>query len=224
MLQTSTLDFLKELKLNNHKEWFEANRKRYENAKADYLQLVGEVLAGVSQHDPSIGALQAKDCVFRINRDVRFSKDKSPYKTNMGAGFSKGGKKMVVAGYYLHCEPGSGFIAGGMWMPDAPSLKKIRQEIDYCLEEFEGIIKGESFVKQFGTLENGSDVTLTRPPKGYEESNPAIGYLKLKSFIATSPITDADFTSKDIVGKIVTACVALRPLVYFINKAVSSEQ
>lgn len=219
MLQAATLEFLKELKLNNHKEWFGVNRKKYENAKGDYLQLVGEVLAGVSQNDDFIIGLQAKDCVFRINRDVRFSKDKSPYKTNMGAGFSKGGKKMIVAGYYLHCEPGGSFIAGGMWMPEAPSLKKIRQEIDYCLEEFDGIVKGVPFVKQFGALENGSDVTLSRPPKGYEESNPAIAYLKLKSFIASSPIADADLTSKEIVNKIVTACAALQPLVYFINKA-----
>ncbi len=219
MLQLATIDFLKELKLNNHKEWFEKNRKRYEYAKVDYLQLVGEVLKGVSDNDPSIAALQPKDCVFRINRDVRFSKDKSPYKTNMGAGFSKGGKKMVVAGYYLHLEPGSSFIAGGMWMPEAPSLKKIRQEIDYCFDEFDGIVKAESFIKQLGSLENGSDVTLSRPPKGYEETNQAISYLKLKSFIATSPILDTELTSKELIPKIVAACAALQPLVYFINRA-----
>ncbi len=219
MLQTTTIDFLKELKLNNHKDWFEKNRKRYENAKGDYLQLVGKVLAGVSQNDPSVAAMQPKDCVFRINRDVRFSKDKSPYKTNMGAGFSKGGKKMIVAGYYLHCEPGGSFIAGGMWMPEAASLKKIRQEIDYCFEEFDGIVKADSFVKQLGGLESGSDVMLTRPPKGYEETNSAIGYLKLKSFIATSSISDAELTSKELVPKIVAACAAIQPLVYFLNRA-----
>ena len=219
MLQATTIDFLKELKLNNHKDWFEKNRKRYENAKGDYLQLVGKVLTGVSQNDPSVAALQPKDCVFRINRDVRFSKDKSPYKTNMGAGFSKGGKKMIVAGYYLHFEPGGSFIAGGMWMPEAPSLKKIRQEIDYNFEEFEGIVKSNTFIKQLGNLENGSDVTLSRPPKGYEETNPAITYLKLKSFIASSPISDAELTSKDLVPKIVAACAAIQPLVYFLNRA-----
>lgn len=219
MLQATTIEFLKDLKLNNHKDWFEANRKRYENAKGDYLHLVGEVLAGVSKNDGSIVGLQPKDCVFRINRDVRFSKDKSPYKTNMGAGFGKGGKKMFTAGYYLHCEPGGSFIAGGMWMPEADALKKIRQEIDYCFEEFDGIIKEKAFVKHFGGLENTPEITLLRPPKGYEETNPAINYLKLKSFIATSPINDEDLSSKELVPKIVAACAALQPLVYFINKA-----
>ncbi len=218
MLQTTTLDFLTELKLNNHKDWFDKNRKRYEYAKADYLQLIADVLAGVSQNDPSIAAMQPKDCVFRINRDVRFSKDKSPYKTNMGAGFSKGGKKMIVAGYYLHCEPGGSFIAGGMWMPDAPSLKKIRQEIDYSFEEFDGIVKAPSFIKQLGGLESGSDVTLTRPPKGYEDTNAAIGYLKLKSFIATHPISDEMLISKELASAIIAACAALQPLIYFINR------
>jgi len=219
MLQTTTLDFLKELKLNNHKDWFDKNRKRYEYAKADYLQLIAGVLAGVSENDPSIAAMQPKDCVFRINRDVRFSKDKSPYKTNMGAGFSKGGKKMIVAGYYLHCEPGGSFIAGGMWMPEAPSLKKIRQEIDYCFEEFDGIVKAPSFIKQLGGLENGSDVTLSRPPKGYEDTNAAIGYLKLKSFIATHALTDEMLISKELVSTIIAACNELQPLIYFINRA-----
>ena len=219
MLQATTIEFLKELKLNNHKDWFEANRKKYENAKGDYLHLVGEVLAKVSKNDSTIVGLQPKDCVFRINRDVRFSKDKSPYKSNMGAGFSKGGKKMIVAGYYFHCEPGSSFVGGGMWMPEADTLKKIRQEIDYCYEEFDGIIKSEAFVKQFGGLENTPEITLSRPPKGYEETNPAINYLKLKSFEATSPISDEELTSDRLVPKIVTAFAALQPLIYFINKA-----
>ncbi len=219
MLQSSTINFLSELKQNNHKEWFEKNRKRYEAAKEDHLKLVGAVLAGVSKHDSSISTLEAKNCVFRINRDVRFSKDKSPYKTNLGAGFGKGGKKMILAGYYLHCEPGGSFIAGGMWMPPAPELKKIRQEIDYCFEEFDQIVKSKSFVNILGSLEKSNDMVLSRPPKGYEESNPAIEYLKLKSFIASSPITNLELTSKELVPKIVEVCAALQPLINFINKA-----
>ena len=219
MLQSSTLDFLRDLKENNHREWFETNRKRYENAKTDYLEMVGKVLIGVSKNDPTLASLEPKDCIFRINRDVRFSKDKSPYKTNLGAGFGKGGKKMLLAGYYLHCEPGGSFIAGGMWMPPAPELKKIRQEIEYCLEEFDGIVKAKSFVDALGSLERSNDMMLSRPPKGYEIDNPAIEYLKLKSYIASSPISDAELTSKDLVSKIVEACAAIQPLIYFINKA-----
>lgn len=220
MLQKTSIKFLQDLKLNNHREWFESNRKIYENAKADYLQFVGEVLKGVSKNDDTLALLQPKDCTFRINRDVRFSKNKAPYKTNMGAGFSKGGKKMMLAGYYFQCEPDASFIAGGIWMPLAPELKKVRQEIDYCHDEFNGIVTSKKFVAEFGELEHGESVILKRPPKGYEEDNPAIGYLKLKSFIASSLITDEDLTSKHLVKKIVDACADLKPLVHFINRGI----
>ena len=220
MLQKTTIKFLQDLKLNNHRDWFEANRKVYENAKADYLQFVGEVLKGLCKNDETLAILQPKDCTFRINRDVRFSKNKAPYKTNMGAGFSKGGKKMMLAGYYFQCEPEASFIAGGIWMPMAPELKKVRQEIDYGLDQFNGIVTSKKFVAQFGKLVNGEIEKLKRPPKGYEETNPAIEYLKLKSFIATSPIIDEDLTSKYLVKKIVDACTTMQPLVYFINRGI----
>ena len=126
---------------------------------------------------------------------------------------------MMLAGYYLHCEPGGSFIAGGMWMPPAPELKKIRQEIDYCFEEFEGIVKNKQFVDKLGGLERSAEMVLSRPPKGYDENNYAIEYLKLKSFIASAAITDADLTSKTLVQKVVDACAAVQPLLYFINKA-----
>ena len=220
MLQPATLKFLQNLKLNNHKDWFDANRKVYEIAKADYLQFVGEVLKGLIKNDDTFALLQPKDCTFRINRDVRFSKNKAPYKTNMGAGFSKGGKKMMLGGYYFHCEPGASFIAGGVWMPLAPELKKVRQEIDYSYDEFNKLVTNKKFVAKFGSLKYGDDVVLKRAPKGYEEDNPAIGYLKLKSFIASAPITDADLTSNDSAKKIVEACTVLQPLIYFINRAI----
>lgn len=220
MIQKATIQFLKDLKLNNHKDWFEANRKVYEAAKADYLQLVSHVLKDLVANDETLALLQPKDCTFRINRDVRFSKNKAPYKTNMGAGFSKGGKKMMLAGYYFHLEPGASFIAGGVWMPMAPELKKVRQEIDYCLDEFKEIVTNKAFVKTFGGLEQGDDVLLKRAPKGYEEDNPAIEYLKLKSFIASAPISDAVLTSPKLVPTIVDACAQLQPLVHFINRGI----
>ncbi|MEI6185316.1 MAG: DUF2461 domain-containing protein, partial [Bacteroidota bacterium] len=210
---------LKELKLNNHKAWFDENRKRYEYAKEDYLNLVKEIIEGVGENDPSIALLQPKECVFRINRDVRFSKDKSPYKTNMGAGFSKGGKKSLLSGYYFHCEPGTSFIGGGIWMPPAPELKKVRQEIDYNYFAFQEIINNPIFKNQYGDLERSAETLLSRPPKGYDEENPAIDYLKLKSFIASTSIKDEELTNKELVSKIVTAFAALQPLIYFINQA-----
>ena len=125
MLQHSTLKFLKELKKNNHKTWFDENRKSFETAKADYADLVNEVIKGLGKKDASIASLTAKECVFRINRDVRFSKNKDPYKTNMGMYLSRGGKKSLFSGYYFHLEPGGkSFAAGGLWMPEADVIKK----------------------------------------------------------------------------------------------------
>jgi uncharacterized protein (TIGR02453 family) len=219
MLQSSTLQFLKNLKKNNSKEWFDTNRKQYENAKQDFIAIVDAVIHQFGKKDTSIAHLQAKNCLFRINRDIRFSKDKSPYKTNMGASFSKDGKKAVIAGYYLHVEPGNSFVGGGIYMPDADAVKKIRQEVDYCFSDFKKIIKQKKFIEQYGDLDKSADISLTREPKGYEKDNPAIDYLKLKSWIAMKSLSDADLTDKNTVKKVMAAFEALQPLVEFLNKA-----
>ncbi len=218
MLQATTIKFLKDLSKNNNREWFEKNRKVYEAAKADYLELVGKILTELQKKDASLEGLEPKQCIFRINRDVRFSKDKSPYKLNMGASFSKGGKKSPSAGYYFQCQPGNSFIAGGLWMPMAPELKKVRQEIDYSHDEFDRIVTNKKFVAQFGELERPKEYVLSRPPKGYEDTNPAIEYLKLKSFIVSSDFADADLTSKDLVKKVVAACETMKPFIDFLNR------
>ena len=220
MLQPTTVQFLKNLKKNNKKEWFDANRSKYESAKKDVEDLPTAIIKSLSRVDESIAHLQAKDCMFRINRDVRFSKDKSPYKTNMGVYFSKGGKKGIQGGYYFHLEPGNSFVAGGLWMPMAPELKKVRQEIDYSFDEFNKIIKSKKFKSTFGDLDRSPESALSRPPKGYDDSNPAIEYLKLKSFIVTAKITDADLTSKSLVKTIVTQFSSLKPLIDFLNRAI----
>lgn len=220
MLQPSTLQFLKELKKNNNKEWFDKNRKKYEAAKADFAQLAEKVIAQLSKTDKTIAHLKPKDCLFRINRDIRFSKDKSPYKTNFGMSIAKKGKKGISAGYYLHCEPGHSFIGGGLWMPMSPDLNKVRQEIDYCWDEFKKILIYKKFKSTFGELKKDEGMALSRPPKGYNDDNPAIEYLKLKHFIATKPLTDKDFQNKDLAKNVVNTFQTLQPLLDFINRAI----
>lgn len=222
MIQPATLKFLKDLKKNNSKEWFDKNRKVYESAKEDFISLVSDIIVQFGKKDESIASLQPKSCIFRINRDVRFSKDKSPYKTNMGASFSKDGKKAMIAGYYFHIEPGNSFVGGGIYMPKAENIKKIRQEIDYCFDEFSKIIKHKKFVAQYGDLDKSAEISLAREPKGYEKDNPAIGYLKLKSWIAISSVSDAELTDKTLVKKIVTAFEALNPLIDFLNRGIEA--
>src|ERR1700737_4702933 len=128
MLASQTLKFLGGLKKNNNRPWFEAHRIQYEAARIDFSNFIQLVIDAFQKSDPSLKGLTSKDCLFRINRDVRFSKDKSPYKTNFGAIIKPGGKKSIYAGYYFHCSPGTSFAGGGLWMPEVAELKKVRQE------------------------------------------------------------------------------------------------
>ena len=215
MLQSSALQFLKDLKKNNNKPWFDGHRKQYETVKTDFLFLVGQVISAISAFDRPIGSLEAKNCTFRINRDVRFSKNKDPYKNNMAAYFNKDGKKGLGSGYYLHIEPGKSFVAGGIWMPEPPVLAGIRQEIDYSFAEWKKIVESKAFKKIFPEGIKGD--TLTRPPKGYEENNPAIEYIKMKSFIVTRSFTDTEVKSKTFVSNVSKTFQAMKPLIDFLN-------
>lgn len=218
MLQPSTLKFLKDLKKNNNKPWFDKNRKVYEAAKADFASFIQTVIDTHSKKDPSIKSLLSRDCMFRINRDIRFSKDKSPYKTNFGASINKGGKKAWnTAGYYFHLEPGGCFTGGGIYMPEPDVLKKVRQEIDYSFADFKKIINAKKFKSVYGELDRSPEFQLSRVPKGYEPDNPAADYLRLKSYIAMVKLSDTDLTSKTLVKKTVAAFEALQPLIEFIN-------
>ncbi len=220
MLQKETLQFLKNLKKNNNKPWFDEHRNQYETAKKDFEQLAAEVIKATAKFDDTIQHLQPKDCLFRINRDIRFAKDKTPYKTNFGMSLSKGGKKGLEAGYYLHCEPGAAFIGGGMWMPQPAELKKVRQEIDYNWEEFNSIVTDKKFKAAYSDINKSDEYTLSRPPKGYEETNPAIEYLKLKSFVAMKPVSDEELLSEKLVKDIADTFSALKPMLDFINRAI----
>jgi uncharacterized protein (TIGR02453 family) len=219
MLQKSTLTYIKNLTVNNNKAWFDENRAPFEAAKLDFEKLVQDIITTFGKTDPDIGPLNAKDCIFRQYRDIRFSKDKTPYKHHMGASFDRGGKKSGFAGYYLHIEPGNKSMAGGgIWMPEGEQLKKIRQEIDYNWKEFEEIINNVEFKNTFGELEQG-EYKLSREPKGYDKDNPAIEYLKLKSVVATQTLTDAELVSNNLLKKIVSSFAALVPLIKFINRS-----
>lgn len=220
MLEPATLRFLSTLKKNNHKGWMDAHRDLYEQAKQDFIAFVEALIREHGKKDPSIAGLRAKDCIFRINRDIRFSKDKSPYKTNMGAFLNKSGKKGITAGYYFHLEPGQSFAGGGLYLPMPEVLGKVRQEIDYNLPEFKKILQASAFKSVYGTLDNSKEYLMSRVPKGYEADNPAAAWLKLKSFIAFRPITNEELTGKQLLRKTLQAFAALQPLVAFLNRSI----
>jgi len=223
MVQPTTIEFLKELKSNNSKSWFDQNRKRYDKMKSDYISLAGRILEQMKDIDPSLDMVTAKDCIFRINRDVRFSADKSPYKTNLGIALHPGGKKFNLAAYYLHIEPGQSFIGGGLWMPEAPLLSKVRKEIHYFYHDLVDILNNPLYKKTFGSLDVEDGQKLTRPPKGYEAEDPAIEFLKLKSFTASTPLPDEMLTSDKLVGHIIDTFTILKPLIGFINRGLMSD-
>jgi len=220
MLQNATIKFLKDLGRNNNKEWFEANRQRYTSAREDFTDLAAMIIKGFCNKDKDFETLEARKCLFRINRDIRFSKDKSPYKTNFGASFEKGGRISPYAGYYLHIEPGNkSFVAGGVWMPDAERTKAIRQEIDYNWDQFSKIIREKRFQRLFTDLEKTPETSLTREPKGYTRDNPAIDYIKLKSWVVSAPLTDAELTDKTLLKKILTHFEGMQSFINFLNQA-----
>ena len=215
MLQKQTLDFLKKLEQNNNKEWFDKNRKVYEAAKADFEVLVNELHSKISKQEPRMDGQKAKDSIFRIFRDVRFSKDKTPYKAHFSAYFSRAGRKAPDAGYYFHLQPGKSFFAGGIWMPEGPLLKAIRQEIDYNHDEFNKILSKPAFKKEFKELQGERLKTV---PQGYKDDNPAIEHLKMKSFMVSTPVADKDIASEQLVPKLMGYAALMKPLVDFLNR------
>lgn len=218
MLQASTIKFLRDLKKNNNKPWFEKNKDVYLNAREDIGNLAEQVIEKLGRTDTDIAPLQAKDCLYRIYRDVRFSKDKTPYKNNIGAFMNKGGKKAPTAGYYFQCAPGRNIAGGGLWMPPAPDLNKVRQEIDYNFDEWRKIVEGKSFKKLFPQGLEQEDL-LSRPPKGYDADHPAIEYLKLKSFVVIRHFTDEEMQSKTLAKEIVKTFETMHPFIQFLNRS-----
>ena len=221
MLEPQTLKFLSQLKKNNNKAWFDAHRAQYEAAKIDFSNFIQLVIDELQKTDTTITGQTGKDAMFRINRDIRFSKDKTPYKTAFGASIKRGGKKSLFAGYYFHCEPGNkSFLGGGLWMPEAAQLKGFRQEIDYNWDEFKKILGAKEFKSTYKDLYRGADQSLSSLPKGFEKDNPAIDYLKLKSFFGEAAIADEELTKATLHKKTVAAFKALQPLLNFINRTI----
>ncbi len=189
------LAFLTKLKENNNRQWFTANKAEYLNAKAGFEEFVARIIERMIPMEPGLVGLRPSSFIFRIYRDVRFSKNKAPYKTNFGAAITPGGRKSGGPTYYLHVEPDKSFAGGGVYHPSPAILKAIRQEIDYNLDHFESLLNEKNFKAHFGELMGEQ---LKRAPKGYETDNPALKYLKHKDFIAMKALKDEELLSPDI--------------------------
>jgi len=211
------LKFLKSLSRNNDRAWFEKNKETYLQLKDGFEGFVGDLLTEMISFDPALAGLDPKRLTYRIYRDVRFSKDKTPYKTNMSAAISSGGKTMGIPGYYFQLEPGGkSFVAAGMYMPQAETLSKIRQEIDYNGERLQKILKEPKFKKLYTSLWTGD--ALRSVPKGYAKDHPQIEFLKLKSFIVEHAFTDEEATSKTFRKKLIDSMRTAQPLIEFLKQ------
>jgi uncharacterized protein (TIGR02453 family) len=224
MLSKETLQFLEDLKANNNRDWFLENKKRYEIFKKDYHKLVSDFLDAMKPLDASLEMLAINNCTFRINRDIRFSKDKAPYKAHLGVWLSAGAKGQNRSGYYVHIEKGSSFIAGGFYSPEAEDLKKVRKEIAFFYDDLDAILNDKNFKKEFKNLDFNESNALKNPPRGYEKEHPAIEFLKLKSFTASQKFDIAEVTKKDFVAVMSQKLIALKPLNEFINRALTSDE
>ena len=222
MITKEALQFLADLIANNNTEWMHANKKRYEDYKKDYHAYIASILAEMKLLDPTLEPLEVKNCTFRINRDIRFSKDKSPYKTNMGVWFTQNKNKKNSPGYYIHYEKGMSFIAGGVWCPEPNELKLIRKEIEFFHDDLEEIVSDKTFKKEFKELTRDENNTLKKAPKDFDPNHPAIEFLKLKSYTASQKIDDKLFTEADFSKKIAQKLIALKPMNDFLIRALET--
>lgn len=220
MIEPIVYDFLKELKVNNNRDWFSDNKPLFQQAKASFEDSIHEFITLINKIDSSIGLLEPKDCVFRIYRDTRFSKDKTPYKTNMGAYVVNGGRKSPRGGYYIHVEPGASFIAGGIYCPPSDVLKKVRKEVYNFIDEFKDIIYNKAFKQLFPELYQDK---LKLAPKGFPKDFEDIDLLKYKSYIVSHSISDEEMVGEKGKAIISTAIKTLKPLNDFINRGIDAE-
>jgi uncharacterized protein (TIGR02453 family) len=215
MLTHHSHQFLKNLELNNNREWFHANRKDYNQAKEDFESLCQMVLAEISKFQENLLNTSVKSCIFRINRDLRFSVEKSPYKNHLSAAFGPGGRKSGKVDFYLHIQPNEkSFLGGGMWFPTSTQLTIFRQEIDYSPNRLKKIIEEKYFKNYFNEIHGEK---LKKTPQGYSAEHPDIELLKYKELFFIHRFTDEETLNKNFVSDVVNGCRLLKPYLEYLN-------
>lgn len=213
------MKFLSDLEKNNTRDWMQDNKKVYQKAKDEFSEFVSQLISGITEFDPDLTGLEPKQCTFRINRDIRFSKDKSPYKNNFGAYMAKGGKKGEGGGYYIHLQPGESFVGGGIYMPPSDKLAKIRQEIDYNPDPLLAVLGDKEFKSFYGRL---SGEQLKTAPKGYEKDHMNIELLRFKSFVVFRKISNDQIGSETFANDVVKGFQLLKPLKDYLSVAIDT--
>lgn len=219
MLSKSNLEFLKNLQQNNNRDWFTINKSVYEKHHIETINFADAVLNEMQKHD-NIETISGKKSLMRIYRDVRFSKDKSPYKTNWGIGFSRA-TKLLRGGYYIHLAPGESFVGGGFWNPEPADLQRMRKEISLSPKEFRAILNDKTFKNTFGELQGEKLKTV---PKGFEKDDEAIDLLQFKQFLISKKFSDKEVLEPDFYKKVNETFKAMRPFFDFMSTALTTNE
>jgi len=218
-LQKDILQFLTELNQNNNREWFHENKARYDRLRIGFEEMVGMLIAEIAKFDEDLKFLSAKECTFRIYRDIRFSPNKIPYKTHFGAYMAaNGGRKSPRGGYYLHLEPDSSFLSVGVWMPEPNVLKALRQSVFDNIEELNEIRSDAKFSRYFNNFYD--DDALKKLPAGFPKDFPEADLLKLKHYLVDYKLTDDFLASENFITNVLTAFKAGYPFNRFFNYTV----
>lgn len=211
-------DYLERLEVNNDRNWFNEHKFEYDEIRADFETFIDTLIVPLAQLDPSIGSVTANECIFRIYRDIRFSNDKTPYKTHFSAFIGNGGKKTRLAGYYIHIQSDQSFFAGGVYSPDPTVLESIRNEIYQHPDEIREILDHKKFKSTFHKLSD--EGSLKNPPKGYPKDCKDVELLKNKHFVTYYPLENQFFFQQGLVDRIVDLCKIQYPLNAFLNHAI----
>lgn len=214
------LDFLTQLKQNNNREWFQANKPWYEASRKEVENFISEMIAIISDYDPTVQSLSVKDCMFRIYRDVRFGTDKSPYKTNFGGFIARGGRKSTYPGYYFHFEPGESMIAGGVYQPQPEVLKLLRNEIYFHSDDIKEILGNSTFKKYFDRLDDFDKMKM--PPKDFPSDFVDVDLLKYRSYIVSHNFMDAEVVDEKYKNQSIEIVKVLQPFMKYLNRAISN--
>lgn len=221
MISGKILEFLKELASNNNREWFLDNKSYYNEVRGEFEEFVASFIRMVSGVDPSVGMPTVKETIFRINRDIRFSADKRPYKRNFSCFVANGGRKSQLPGYYLQIEPGGSLFGGGIWCPEPEILNKVRTEISFFPEDISEVLENKQFKSLYGTLYPDK---LKSAPKGFAKDHEAIELLKYKSFMAEMAFSDEEISSSSFEDQLKNAIVTLQPLNRFLLRAIEAPE
>jgi len=215
-----TLEFLRDLRANNNRPWFEQNRKRYDTARGYLDEFITDLIIQCGQFE-DLGSVTADQCIYRIYRDVRFSPDKTPYKTNLGAVIGKGGRKTIGRSYYVQIGPeGESFIAAGLYMPSKEQLEQMRRAIAADSSTLRKILDKRDFKRYFSGLEGEQ---LKTAPQGYGKDHPDIDLLRYKQFLASSPLSEEQVLSPDLTDYVAEGFKALKPLETYIHEVLGIE-